>query len=204
MKINEILEYFDEIIPNPHCELNYEKDYEFLISVMLSAQTTDKRVNQVTSVLYTKYPTLDSLKRAKIEDIIEIIKPIGTYQKKALYVKLIADELDKIGYVPNDRKYLESLNGVGRKTTNLVLSELYNMPYFAVDTHVSRVSKRLGLVKEKDDVLTIERKLTKIIPKDRINRTHHQFILFGRYYCKDKSPNCNDCKLKKICKNYNK
>ncbi len=204
MKINEILEYFDEIIPNPHCELNYEKDYEFLISVMLSAQTTDKRVNQVTSVLYTKYPTLDSLKRAKIEDIIEIIKPIGTYQKKALYVKLIADELDKIGYVPNDRKYLENLSGVGRKTTNLVLSELYNMPYFAVDTHVSRVSKRLGLVKEKDDVLTIERKLTKIIPKDRINRTHHQFILFGRYYCKAKSPNCNDCKLKKICKNYNK
>ena len=204
MKINEILEYFDEIIPNPHCELNYEKDYEFLISVMLSAQTTDKRVNQVTSILYTKYPTLDSLKRAKIEDIIEIIKPIGTYQKKALYVKLIADELDKIGYVPNDRKYLESLSGVGRKTTNLVLSELYNMPYFAVDTHVSRVSKRLGLVKEKDDVLTIERKLTKIIPKDRINRTHHQFILFGRYYCKAKSPNCNDCKLKEICKNYNK
>ncbi len=204
MKINEILEYFDEIIPNPHCELNYEKDYEFLISVMLSAQTTDKRVNQVTSVLYTKYPTLDSLKRAKIEDIIEIIKPIGTYQKKALYVKLIADELDKIGYVPNDRKYLENLSGVGRKTTNLVLSELYNMPYFAVDTHVSRVSKRLGLVKEKDDVLTIERKLTKIIPKDRINRTHHQFILFGRYYCKAKSPNCNDCKLKEICKNYNK
>ena len=152
MKINEILEYFDEIIPNPHCELNYEKDYEFLISVMLSAQTTDKRVNQVTSVLYTEYPTLDSLKRAKIEDIMEIIKPIGTYQKKALYVKLIADELDKIGYVPNDRKYLESLNGVGRKTTNLVLSELYNMPYFAVDTHVSRVSKRLGLVKEKEDV----------------------------------------------------
>ncbi len=204
MKINEILEYFDEIIPNPHCELNYEKDYEFLISVMLSAQTTDKRVNQVTSILYTKYPTLDSLKRAKIEDIIEIIKPIGTYQKKALYVKLIADELDKIGYVPNDRKYLENLSGVGRKTTNLVLSELYNMPYFAVDTHVSRVSKRLGLVKEKDDVLTIERKLTKIIPKDRINRTHHQFILFGRYYCKAKSPNCNDCKLKEICKNYNK
>ena len=204
MKINEILEYFDEIIPNPHCELNYEKDYEFLISVMLSAQTTDKRVNQVTSVLYTEYPTLDSLKRAKIEDIMEIIKPIGTYQKKALYVKLIADELDKIGYVPNDRKYLESLNGVGRKTTNLVLSELYNMPYFAVDTHVSRVSKRLGLVKEKEDVLTIERKLTKIIPKDRINRTHHQFILFGRYYCKAKSPNCNDCKLKEICKNYNK
>ena len=204
MKINEILEYFDEIIPNPHCELNYEKDYEFLISVMLSAQTTDKRVNQVTSVLYTKYHTLDSLKRAKIEDIIEIIKPIGTYQKKALYVKLIADELDKIGYVPNDRKYLENLSGVGRKTTNLVLSELYNMPYFAVDTHVSRVSKRLGLVKEKDDVLTIERKLTKIIPKDRINRTHHQFILFGRYYCKAKSPNCNDCKLKEICKNYNK
>lgn len=205
MKINKILEYFDELIENPHCELNYKTDYEFLIAVMLSAQTTDKRVNQVTKVLFDKYPTLNDLEQAKIEDIKEIIKPIGTYQKKALYVKIIAKELNKTeGKIPNDRNFLESLPGVGRKTTNLVLSEIYNMPYFAVDTHVSRVSKRLGLVKTNDDVLQIEKKLTKLIPKDRINKTHHQFILFGRYYCKAKNPDCNSCKLKDICKNYNK
>lgn len=200
MKINEVLNYFDELIINPHCELNYNKDYEFLIAVMLSAQTTDKRVNQVTKVLFEKYPTLNALEKAEITDISEILRPLGTHQKKALNVKIIASKLNEIDGVPNDRIYLESLPGVGRKTTNLVLSELYNMPYFAVDTHVSRVSKRLGLVNKNDDVLKIEKKLTKLIPKERINKTHHQFILFGRYYCKAKSPNCENCKLKNICK----
>lgn len=202
MQTNRILEYFDTLIPDPHCELIYHKDYELLIAVMLSAQTTDKRVNSVTEILFKKYPNLKALEEAKIEDIMEIIKPIGTFKKKALNVHLIAKELNEKanGIVPNDRTFLESLPGVGRKTTNVVLYELYKVPVIAVDTHVSRVSKRLGFAKKNDDVLTIEKKLNRKIPKDRLGRTHHQFILFGRYYCKALAPLCENCGLKDICK----
>lgn len=198
--MNKIFEYLDELFPNPKCELNYTKDYELLISVMLSAQTTDKRVNSVTNILYSKYPTLDALKNANIEDIKKIIRPIGTFNKKSENVLNIASKLANIGYVPNDRTFLESLAGVGRKTTNVVLSELYNEPFIAVDTHISRVSKRLGLASKNDDVLKIEKKLYKKIPKDKVNRLHHQLVLFGRYHCTAIKPNCENCKLKDICK----
>jgi len=206
MKMNEIIEFLDELIPDAKCELNYTKDYELLIAVMLSAQTTDKRVNMVTSILFKKYPTLEDLTKADVNDIIDIIRPIGTFKKKALNIKSISKELleKQNGTVPNDRKFLESLSGVGRKTTNVVLSNLYNEPCIAVDTHVARVSKRLGLAYNKDDVLTIEKKLTKKIPKDKLNRMHHQLVLFGRYYCKAIKPECNNCKLKDICKYYKK
>lgn len=204
--MNKILDYLDVILPNASCELKYNKDYELLIAVMLSAQTTDKRVNMVTSILFNKYPTLESLSKANIDDIIDIIRPIGTFHKKAKNVIDIANSLLQYqnGIVPNDREYLESLSGVGRKTANVVLSNLYNVPCLAVDTHVSRVSVRLGLAKESDDVNTIERKLTKKIPKNRIVKTHHQLVLFGRYYCKAKNPLCSDCKLRDICKYGNK
>ena len=206
MKMNEIIEYLEKLIPNAVCELNYNKDYELLIAVMLSAQTTDKKVNMVTSVLFEKYPSLEALRDSDINDIIEIIRPIGTFNKKALNIKSIAHELilKQNGIVPNDREFLESLSGVGRKTANVVLSNLYNEPCIAVDTHVSRVSKRLGIAKESDDVLTIEKKLTKKIPKDKLNRMHHQLVLFGRYYCKAIKPECMNCKLKDICKYYKK
>ena len=200
LKMNRTLLYLDNLIPNPKPELIYNKDYEFLIAVMLSAQTTDKGVNSVTKILFGKYKTLDSLSKANIEDLKSIIRPIGTYTKKARNVIDIALKLKDIGYVPNDRLFLESLSGVGRKTTNVVLSTLYNEPYLAVDTHVDRVAKRLGFAKLNDNVLTVEKKLTKLIPKDRINRTHHQLLLFGRYYCKSKNPLCENCKLKDICK----
>ena len=204
--INEIINYLDEIIPNPKCELNYSKDYELLISVMLSAQTTDKRVNEVTSILYKKYSTISTLSLAPLEDIMDIIKPIGTFRKKALNIKIICKRLleDYDGMVPNNRDYLESLPGVGRKTINVVLSILYDVPCIAVDTHVSRVSKRLGLAKNNDDVYQIEKKLNKIIPKEKMNRMHHQLVLFGRYYCKAKNPNCINCNLKNICKKKDK
>lgn len=198
--MNRIFEYLDLLIPNPKCELNYNKDYELLIAVMLSAQTTDKRVNEVTKILFEKYDSLDKLSKADIEDVKKIIKPIGTYNKKAVNVIEIANQLLDIGYVPNDYEFLLKLPGVGRKTINLVLSTLYNEPLIAVDTHVSRVSVRLGLADKKDDVLNIEKKLYKKIPKDRINKTHHQLVLFGRYYCKSKNPLCLNCKLKDICK----
>ena len=198
--MNNIFEYLDHLIPNPKCELNYNKDYELLIAVMLSAQTTDKRVNEVTDILFKKYDSIKKLSEANSEDIKNIIKPIGTFNKKASNVIEISKSLLNIGYVPNDYDYLVSLPGVGRKTTNLVLSTLYNEPYIAVDTHVSRVSKRLGLADLNDDVVEIEQKLYNVIPSDRLNKTHHQLVLFGRYYCKAINPLCENCKLKDICK----
>lgn len=200
--MTNILDYLDELFPNPKCELVYHKDYELLIAVMLSAQTTDKRVNMVTKVLFNKYPDLKSLSEADINDIIEIIKPIGTFNRKAVCVKEIAASLLKYcnGIVPNDREYLESLSGVGRKTVNVVLSNLYNENVLAVDTHVARVSKRLNLAKNDDDVLTIERKLSRKFPKDKLGRIHHQLVLFGRYHCKANKPECLNCKLKEFCK----
>lgn len=200
--ITEIIDYLDFLFPNPHCELNYNLDYELLIAVMLSAQTTDKRVNMVTHILFNKYPSLEDLKNADINNIIEIIKPIGTFNKKANNIKEIATRLisDCNGVVPNDRNYIESLPGVGRKTTNVVLANLFNEPCIAVDTHVKRVSIRLRLANKKDDVLAIEKKLTRKFPKDKLARLHHQLVLFGRYKCKANNPDCINCKLKDFCR----
>lgn len=200
--INTILNYLDELIPNPKCELEYNKDYELLIAVMLSAQTTDKRVNQVTKELFKKYNTLDKLKDAELCDIQSYIKVLGNYTKKSKAVIDIANTLynkyDK--KVPNNRSLLEDLPMVGRKTTNVVLSELYGIPNIAVDTHVERVSKRLKLAKDKSNVLEVENALERKVPKDKWIRFHHQMVLFGRYFCTAKNPKCNDCKLKDICK----
>lgn len=200
--MNKILLYLDEIIPNPICELNYNKDYELLIAIVLSAQTTDKRVNKVTGVLFDKYNSLESLSKASIGDIENIIREIGTFRKKSLFVKNIAMKLvaDGYDYVPNDRDYIESLSGVGHKTANVFLANIYNEQTIAVDTHVSRVSKRLGLVGDNDNVTIIEQKLQKKIPKKRWSKTQHQLVLFGRYYCKAINPKCGTCKLKDICK----
>ncbi len=204
--MNQIIDYLDELFPNPQCELNYSNDYELLLAVMMSAQTTDKRVNMVNEVLFNKYSTLESLVSANKKDIENIIKPIGTYTKKASNIIEISKKLlnDYNGVVPNNRKFLESLPGVGRKTANVVLSNLFNESCIAVDTHVSRVSKRLGIALKNDDVLAIEQKLNKYFPKDKLGRLHHQLVLFGRYYCKAVKPECIDCKLKDICIEKNK
>ena len=200
--MNNILAYLDELYPNPKCELEYSKDYELLIAIVLSAQTTDKRVNIVDKELFTKYDTLDKLARANPQDIAKIIKSIGTYTKKSEYVVAIAKLLVQDDYycIPNDRQYLEKLPGVGRKTINVFLSIIYNEPCIAVDTHVNRVSKRLGLAKEMDSVLQVEHKLMKKIPKEKWNKAHHQLVFFGRYQCKALKPNCTNCKLKEQCK----
>ena len=202
--INKILDYLDELYPNPKCELEYTKDYELLIAIVMSAQTTDKRVNMVNKVLFKKYQSVKELSEASLEEIEKIIKPIGTYKKKAVFIKEIATKLinDNIKVIPNDREYLSSFPGVGRKTINVFLSIIYNEPLVAVDTHVNRVSKRLKLAKDGDDVLEVEKKLMKKIPKDKWNKVHHQLVFFGRYKCKSISPLCTDCKLKDICKYY--
>ena len=164
--IKEVLDYLDELYPNPKCELEYNKDYELLIAIVLSAQTTDKRVNKVNKVLFSKYPDLVSLSKATVSDIENIIREIGTYKRKSVYVLEIARILVNKGYftIPNDRKFIESLPGVGRKTANVFLSNIYGCEAIAVDTHVARVSRRLGITKENDSVMEIERKLEKKIP----------------------------------------
>ena len=201
-----IMNYLDELYPNAKCELDYSKDYEFLVAVMLSAQTTDKSVNNVTRVLFKKYNTLEKLKDADVDDIADIIRPIGTFNKKSVFVKEIATYIyeECNGVVPNDINKLIKIPGVGIKTCNVVLSTLFDYPAIAVDTHVSRISKRLNLAKDKDEPLVIEKKLEKYFPKERWSKLHHQLIWFGRYKCKALKPLCDDCKLKDICKHNKK
>ena len=201
MKTEFILEELNKLYPDATCELNYNKDYELLIATVLSAQCTDKRVNLVTEILWREYDIF-SLKDASLKDIENIIRPCGSYTKKAYYLKTIASALvkDYNGTVPNNREYLESLPGVGRKTCNVVLSNLFNEPSIAVDTHVTRTSIRLGLAKKSDNVREIEEKLMHKFPKNTWSKLHHQLVLFGRYKCKALRPICNDCPFKDICK----
>ena len=201
-RVEIVEDHLEKLIPNPKCELNYDKDYELLISVMLSAQCTDKRVNEVTKNLY-KY-NLNEIAKLSIKKIEQIIRPLGSYHKKAIYINQIANILltKYNGIVPNDRKSLESLPGIGRKSSNVILSEIFNEPTIAVDTHVERVSKRLGLVKDNDTPLIVENKLSKLFSKKDYNKINHQILLFGRYYCKAKNPLCENCKMN--CKYKNK
>jgi endonuclease-3 len=206
MKTNKISDYLDYLFPNPKCELIYNNDYELLIAIVLSAQSTDKRVNSVTPIIFNKYKSLKELKEADLSDLESIIRPVGSFRKKASYIKNIAmildDEYD--GVVPTDRDKLIKFPGVGRKTSNVFLSEFYNYPAIAVDTHVERVSKRLKLAYKNDDVFTIEKKLMRKFPKDIWARLHLQLVLFGRYYCKAVKPECENCRLKDICIEKNK
>ena len=203
-KTNKVLDYFEELFPDAHCELNHQNVFELLVAVMLSAQTTDKKVNQVTASLFKKYPTVESFALASLEDLQDDIKIIGLYRNKAKNLKKMAQVLleEYNGEVLKTRKELESLPGVGRKTTNVVLSNLYNIPCIAVDTHVHRTSIRLGLVKENDSVLETEEKLMKKFPKESYSNLHHSLVLFGRYICKSKNPSCNICPFKENCKYY--
>lgn len=199
-KVNAILQKLDLMIPEPKCELAYNKPYELLIATVLSAQCTDARVNQVTKILWDKY-NLQTLACATPKEIEKIIYPVGTYHNKAHYLINIANRLlnDYDGEVPNDFNYLITLPGVGRKTANVVLSNIYNVPAIAVDTHVYRTANRLGLVSKEADVYKAEKDLMQIIPKDKWSRLHHQLVLFGRYTCKAKNPLCQNCLLKEYC-----
>ena len=199
-----LFSYLDEKYPDAHCELVYSKDYEFLIAVMLSAQTTDKSVNQATAILFKKYKTVEELANADVGDVAFIIRHLGMYQVKAKNVVKIAQILvnQYDGKVPNDPEALVAMPGVGNKTKNCVLGELYNVPLLAVDTHMQRVAKRLGIADEKDSVEKIEQKYMSIIPAERVVKTNHQIIWFGRYFCKALSPECANCKLKEFCKNH--
>ena len=202
MKMNRIGAYLDSLFPNPKCELLYHTDYQLLIAIVLSAQSTDKRVNTVTPIIFQKYPTLPLLANAKIEDLEEIIRPVGSFHKKAFYIKeiakLLVEKYDE--KVPINREDLSTFPGVGRKTINVFLSEYYKIPAIGVDTHVERVSKRLGIALPNDNVIAVEEKLMKLFPQEEWGKRHLQMVLFGRYYCKAVKPICSNCSLKDICK----
>lgn len=208
MKLNDktkiIVDYLNEIFPDAKCELNYSKDYEFLIAVMLSAQTTDKKVNSVTPILFEEYNSLEKLASADLKDLEKILKPLGLYKNKATNIKNIVSKLlnEFNGQVPNDKKELTKFSGVGNKTANVVRIELFKEQEFPVDTHVIRVSNRLGLVKECYDPDEIEIKLKKLFKNYNLIKLHHQFIFFGRYKCKAIKPDCKGCKFKAFCKEY--
>lgn len=201
-KVAFILKELDILFPDAKCELNHKNPFELICAVLLSAQTTDERVNIVTPELFKTYPTAFDLAKAELKDVERIIKSIGLYHNKAKNLILMAEDLCTLhhGEVPNNRKALESLAGVGRKTANVVLSVAFDVPALAVDTHVSRVSKRLGLAKYDDDVLQIEKKLMRKIDRNLWNHTHHSFIFFGRYLCKAKNPECDRCPFTDFCK----
>ena len=208
MKMNNnikiIGDYLDEMFPNPKPELIFHSDYELLLAVMLSAQTTDKRVNTVTAVMFNKYPNLEKLKDAEIKDLENIVHPLGSFRKKAQYTKEIAKIIveEYNGVVPTNKDILTTLPGIGIKTANVFLSEFYGYPAIAVDTHVERVSKRLKMAYLKDDVYKVEKKLERKFPKEEWSKRHLQLVLFGRYHCKAIKPNCSNCKLKDICRDY--
>lgn len=205
-RTEQILSFLDELFPHAGCELNYHHDYELVIAVMLSAQTTDRSVNKVTEVLFSRYPTLEELANAPLCEIENCIRTIGMYRQKAKNVHAIAYDLftKYQGQVPQEKEDLMSLPGVGNKTANVVRAELFSIPEIAVDTHVNRVSKRLGLAKESDSVLEVEKKLQRALPKERYILTHHQMIHFGRYFCKAMCPHCQECKLVSLCSYSNK
>ena len=206
MKYKILEDYLDEMIPNPKCELDYFNDYSLLIAIMLSAQTTDKRVNIVTKELFSKYKNIYELKEADINDLENIIKSLGNYHIKSKNLKGIATIIcDKYnGVVPEKRRELESLPGIGRKTVNVYFSEYLGVPALAVDTHIERVTKRLNLVRDNSDVLIIENTLKRNIDRNNWGKRHLQLVLFGRYFCKAKNPECSNCKLKEMCKYYKK
>ena len=200
-KITLITSFLDEKFPNVGCELNYNKDYELAIAVMLSAQTTDVSVNKVTKVLFSNYPTLGELANAKIEDIETIIKSIGLYKNKAKHVLEIAQYLvhNCGGVLPSDKDELQKMPGIGNKTAGVIRAEIFKIPDLPVDTHILRITKRLGLTDQKDDAYQTELKLKKLFPKERWILTHHQLIHFGRYFCTARNPQCQNCKLCSIC-----
>ncbi|MDY3195800.1 MAG: endonuclease III [Paracholeplasma sp.] len=201
-KIDRIIEAMNEMFPEAKAELTHENAFELLVAVVLSAQTTDKAVNLVTPSLFKKYPTPQFLMNADYFEVCEILKTIGLYKNKAKFIIALAKDLVILhnAEVPNDRERLEALPGVGRKTANVVLSNAFGVPAIAVDTHVARISVRLGLAKKDDNVFKIEQKLMRKLPKDKWMKMHHQMIFFGRYHCLAKKPKCSDCPLKDICK----
>ncbi|OEH93414.1 endonuclease III [Bacillus solimangrovi] len=202
IQIKEVLNTMAEMYPDAHCELNHRNPFELVVAVALSAQCTDKLVNKVTKDLFQKYRTPEDYLAVSLEELQHDIRSIGLYRNKSKNIRKMCQLLiDEYGReVPKDRASLERLPGVGRKTANVVLSVAFDVPALAVDTHVERVSKRLGICRWKDSVLEVERTLMRKIPEDEWSVSHHRLIFFGRYHCKAQSPQCESCPLLDLCR----
>ncbi|QBP41303.1 MULTISPECIES: endonuclease III [Paenisporosarcina] len=196
------LSEMDRMFPDAHCELVHSNPFELTIATLLSAQCTDVLVNRVTPSLFAKYQTPQDYLNVPIEELQNDIRSIGLFRNKAKNIqalsRMVIEQFD--GAIPENRDLLTTLPGVGRKTANVVVSVAFNIPALAVDTHVERVSKRLGLCRWKDSVLQVEETIMKKTPKDKWTRTHHQLIFFGRYHCKAQNPQCSVCPLLSICR----
>jgi endonuclease-3 len=201
-----VLDYFKKNVPNAETELTYSNPYELIVAVVLSAQCTDKRVNMVTPALFKKYPEPKSLSKATAEDVFSLIKSISYPNNKAKHLvglgQLLMSKFK--GIVPSQVEDLVLLPGVGRKTANVVASVVFNQPKMAVDTHVFRVSARIGLTTNSTTPLETEKQLVKNIPEELIHIAHHWLILHGRYVCTAKNPKCDMCELKSACKSFKK
>ena len=197
----EVYDLLEQMHPEAKCELEFETPFEALVAVMLSAQCTDKRVNMVTRELFKKYKTPQDFVCITQVELEKLIKPCGFYVNKARNIKKCAAQIieEYNGVVPSTQEELQKLAGVGRKTANVIYAEIFKGAAIAVDTHVKRVSNRLGLTKSQDPEV-VEQDLIKLFPKDKWARVHHLLIFFGRYTCKAINPNCEECKLKNYCK----
>lgn len=201
-QIRHCLDVMAEMFPDAHCELNHKNPFELVIAVALSAQCTDALVNRVTKELFQKYQTPEDYLAVSLEELQQDIRSIGLYRNKAKNIRKLCELLihEYNGEVPQDRDELTKLPGVGRKTANVVVSVAFGIPAIAVDTHVERVSKRLGICRWKDSVLEVEKTLMRKVPKEEWGVTHHRLIFFGRYHCKAQSPQCPTCPLLELCR----
>lgn len=201
--IDEILRVFSRIYPNPKCELKFDTPFQLLMATILAAQATDKKVNEVTAGLFRKYKSPEDFLKLIEGELAEEIKSINFYKTKARNIlslcRILVDEFD--GQVPRNREDLVRLPGVGRKTANVVLSNAFDIPAIAVDTHVHRVSNKLGLV-DTNNVLDTELELQKIIPENQWNKAHNYLVLHGRYVCNARKPKCEVCELNSLCKSF--
>jgi endonuclease-3 len=200
--MRHILDTLIQMFPDAHCELTHSNPFELTIAVLLSAQCTDKLVNKVTPDLFQKYKTPWDYLQIPLEELEQDIKRIGLYHNKAKNIRKLCEALIEkySGEIPQTHEELVQLAGVGRKTANVVVSNAFGIPAIAVDTHVERVSKRLGICRWKDSVLEVEKQLQKMVPKEEWTDTHHRLIFFGRYHCTARQPNCPECPLLDICR----
>ena len=201
-QIDGIVAALEAEYPDADCTLEERDPWKLLVQVRLAAQCTDERVNKVTPALFARYPDCAAMAEAEIPEVEEYIRSCGFYHGKARDLVLQARQLTDVfgGRVPDNMDDLVSLPGVGRKCANVILAECYGVPALAVDTHVERISKRLGLADKTDSVLAVEKKLCKKIPKYKWIKTHHQMIFFGRYLCRARNPECDRCPFTDICK----
>lgn len=196
-----ILEELKRLYPDAKCELNYETPFQLLVATILSAQTTDKKVNEVTEILFRDYPDVDAFLTLSMNELETRIKQIGLYRSKAKNILIMCNQLKSKfnGEVPKTMEEITSLAGAGRKTANVVLSNAFGVPSIAVDTHVFRVSNRLGLA-DSDNVLEVEKKLQAELPKKEWSLTHHLLIFHGRRCCIARNPKCSECQFTNRCK----